>query len=434
MSEDRRLVVLLVEDEPDLLELAERYLGDEGMVVATARDGEQALAVAPRLKPDVVVTDLMMPGLDGFGFMRAYNRLDPKHAPVVAVSAMRGYLAEARTLGAAAVLSKPYDLEKMAEAIRDVAHGTAVPPPVESPENDDAEAHRLGTIVGLALDQPQHGGDFDGFVREVARHFDVPIALLSVITADEQIWNAACGLPPDLDEKRAGARDESFCTHAVVAKAALVVQDAAENPLFRSNRLVRERGVRFYAGVPLMTREGEAIGTLCIIDLSPHRVSHFDLEVLGMFARRVMALLELRELKAHPNVPECAFEHLHVIDRETGVFGKAAFMSLAVIETFRAIEQRRSASCALIAFPARRLGQVLTALKARPEPAVIGRFGTARLAWLVHGMSAEECKKVAHEVAGEHSFVEVAALDRCASAVAWWLRRLESMLGDAGLE
>jgi GAF domain-containing protein len=62
----------------------------------------------------------------------------------------------------------------------------------------------------------------------------------------------------------------------VAARAALVVQDTLDNPFFRDNILVRAKGLRFYAGVPLISRHGEALGTLCVLDQHARTFTHKD--------------------------------------------------------------------------------------------------------------------------------------------------------------
>ncbi len=74
-----------------------------------------------------------------------------------------------------------------------------------------------------------------------------------------------------------------------------VVPDAAADSRFATNPLVTdERGVRFYAGAPLLTPEGFAVGTLCVLDRQPRELRPAQIESLRALARQVMAQLELR--------------------------------------------------------------------------------------------------------------------------------------------
>ena len=78
----------------------------------------------------------------------------------------------------------------------------------------------------------------------------------------------------------------------------MVVNDASADQRFENNPLVvGDPNIRFYAGAPLVTNGGEAIGTLCIIDTKPREISASDMETLQFMARQVMALLERRALE-----------------------------------------------------------------------------------------------------------------------------------------
>src|SRR5687768_2069063 len=124
---DKRPLVLVIDDDTALLDLARMSLESHGFSVATATDGQDALSLLEVVHPDAIVCDLMMPVLDGFGFLRAYRHPGNGSAPVVAVSAFTSYLAEAGMQGAAAGLVKPYDMAELADLLRDLVSGRAHP-------------------------------------------------------------------------------------------------------------------------------------------------------------------------------------------------------------------------------------------------------------------------------------------------------------------
>ncbi|HVI00362.1 MAG TPA: response regulator, partial [Enhygromyxa sp.] len=307
--------MLLVDDEESYLEIARMLLqAEDDLAVVTARDGRCALHLLDVLEPDVILTDMMMPVLDGFAFLREYKQR-PNAAPVIAASALVAYLAHARELGADAVLPKPFDAVTLIRTVREVL-ARREPEVSTGVIAIDDETRRLQAILDLQLDRPAPEPGLQKFVEQVAAHFEVPIALFSVVTADSQFWTAGCGIPENLSEARGTSRVDSFCTHSVAARAALVVQDTLENPFFRHNILVEQRGLRFYAGVPLFGRHGEALGTLCVLDGKPHTFTHCDLELLTVFGRRVISVIEWREHVASPGIPVGTFRHLNYIDRE----------------------------------------------------------------------------------------------------------------------
>ncbi|WP_437752431.1 response regulator [Sorangium sp. So ce1389] len=435
MSQNTRqdTLILVIEDDPDILQVVQDMLEEEHFLVVTARDGGKALRMLQIFQPDLILTDMMMPEVDGFAFLRAYLERPGLRAPVIAMSSLQAYLQEASKLGAAATLEKPLSFEGLMETIRALSAGRsvqaeAIPRSLASLD----EARRLQTILDLRLEEPAPEPALSAFTDKVARHFGVPISLVSVVTQDRQFWTAGCGLPEDLGTGT--PRQDSFCTHAVSARAALVVQDAVENPFFRDNVLVKTRGLRFYAGVPLIARHGEAVGTLCLLDFKPRRFSYFDLELLTLFSHSVLSSLEWREKRLHPEIPDSAFLYLQHMDQDLDIFGKAVFSELAVVEGSRAAEYRQPVACVALAVPARRLPEVVGRLKARPEVGILGRLGHARLGWLVPGLSVDQARAAALEAANSpHAFAEAVQLERYAGAIRTGLFQLELALGDAGL-
>jgi len=118
MPEEERLRVLLVEDDRDLADITQAALEMEGLEVSVAYDGQQALAAAERLHPDVVITDLIMPVLDGLGLIQKLQAAPEPRSPVIAVSAVGSRLRAARDLGAVEALVKPVHPKELAASAR----------------------------------------------------------------------------------------------------------------------------------------------------------------------------------------------------------------------------------------------------------------------------------------------------------------------------
>ena len=124
--------LLVVDDEPNIRELLSASLRYAGFEVATASDGQQALALAGTFRPDLLVLDVMMPGLDGFGVVRRL-RQNGRHTPVLFLTARDA--AEDKvsglTLGGDDYVTKPFSLEEVVARIRAVLRrtsgGTATP-------------------------------------------------------------------------------------------------------------------------------------------------------------------------------------------------------------------------------------------------------------------------------------------------------------------
>jgi GAF domain-containing protein len=128
----------------------------------------------------------------------------------------------------------------------------------------------------LILDTPPEER-FDKVVQFAAQEFDVPIALISLIDENRQWFKARVGL--DVCET---SRDISFCGHAILQPDIFVIPDARADQRFADNPIVTgEPYVIFYAGAPLPTRSGFAIGTLCLIDHKPRNLDATELEILS---------------------------------------------------------------------------------------------------------------------------------------------------------
>ncbi len=158
------------------------------------------------------------------------------------------------------------------------------------------EAARLEAVHRYQiLDTPQDGA-FDRITALAARLFSVPIAIVSVVDQDRIWFKSHHGL--DVDEVD---REPGLCASAILQNEPWIIEDARLDPRAMSNPLVAgELGLQFYAGIPLHTRDGYNLGTLCIIDRHPRTLSHPDLTTLEDLAAIVMHDLEQRMLSRQP--------------------------------------------------------------------------------------------------------------------------------------
>ncbi|MCA9516645.1 MAG: GAF domain-containing protein [Myxococcales bacterium] len=160
------------------------------------------------------------------------------------------------------------------------------PPPLAPDEPARLDALRAYHV----LDTPPEAA-FDDLVSLTAAICDVPIALVSLIDRDRQWFKARVGLAAAQTR-----RDEAFCAYAILAPDdVLIVPDALSDPRFADNPLVTgEPHIRFYAGAPLRSPEGHALGTLCVIDRVPRSLDARQRQALEALSRQVVAALEQR--------------------------------------------------------------------------------------------------------------------------------------------
>ena len=112
--------VLVVEDDESIRQFIELALVDDGYEVALAEDGAKALALAPRFRPDVVLLDLRMPGIDGWRFADRYRDGPGPHAPILVLTAARDAATSAAEIRADAYLAKPFELADLLRLLRDL--------------------------------------------------------------------------------------------------------------------------------------------------------------------------------------------------------------------------------------------------------------------------------------------------------------------------
>lgn len=153
------------------------------------------------------------------------------------------------------------------------------------------EDQRIAALHDYCILDTASDERFDRITALAADLFDVPIALVSLVDSERQWFKSSHGLP-----MRETPRDIAFCAHAILDDRAFIVEDALDHPLFRNNPLVRNAPhVRFYAGIPLIGRDGHCLGSFCVIDRQPRRMSTEDILRLGKLAAIAVDELELHK-------------------------------------------------------------------------------------------------------------------------------------------
>jgi PAS domain S-box-containing protein len=143
------------------------------------------------------------------------------------------------------------------------------------------------------LDTPPEPG-LDALTRLASQVCGTPMAMLTLVDGERQWFKSRVGI-----ELESTPREASFCAHAIEQPGLFVVADTHEDPRFAGTaHVVSFPHIRFYAGAPLRTPEGHALGTLCVVDRVPRRLSDDQREALRTLAGQAMAQIELRRLAA----------------------------------------------------------------------------------------------------------------------------------------
>jgi len=157
--------------------------------------------------------------------------------------------------------------------------------PAPIPEDEE---ERLSALASLDLMNGERTPALDRLTARLTRVFEVPIALVTLVDRDRQFFKAQSGLPEDVGQARQTARDVSVCGHVIAGNEALVIEDLARDRRFANNPLLKERGLRFYAGIPLRAANGQPIGSLCLLDTKPRRFSEREQRLLQEYAEEAM--------------------------------------------------------------------------------------------------------------------------------------------------
>jgi hypothetical protein len=222
-------------------------------------------------------------------------QLVEREAGVQGISAAQ-FVRDAALLRAAALMGARGDVDAI-RSLEDVARGglRAAPAP---PEPELAELDRLATLDRTGLMDGAGDPVLDGIASAARRVLRAPVALVSLVDQERQVFACALGLPEPWATRRQTPLSHSFCRHAVVRRAPLVVEDARTHPDLRDNGAVADLGVVAYLGIPLTTRTGVVLGTLCVIDHVPRAWDREQIALLADLAAAATAHIE-RRIDAH---------------------------------------------------------------------------------------------------------------------------------------
>jgi PAS domain S-box-containing protein len=152
------------------------------------------------------------------------------------------------------------------------------------------ETARLEALERYGILDTDPEPEYDDLTRLAAGICDAPMARITFLDRDREWHKSRVGVA-----ETEGPRESSFCGHAIALRDVLVVPDAGSDERFADNpKVAGEGGIRFYAGAPLVTGDGQAVGTVCVMDRRPRGLTAEQLEGLRAISRQVVQQLELR--------------------------------------------------------------------------------------------------------------------------------------------
>lgn len=284
-------VVIADTDARNARRMAEA-LQQRGFDVLTTSDASHALAVAREHRPEVVVIAGQLAGGSGVvALKRIRSNVYTTNIPVLMLVKTDREAREALRLGAQECLDPEPDGDKLHAAVQKhlLEELDFTSPPAEvlkAPERMEALRE-----TGL-LDSPRED-TFDRLTRLTQRLVGAPTALVSLVDGERQFFKSQAGLGEPFASARQTDLSHSFCQWVVAARDKLVVEDSRAHPALKSNLAVKYMNVQAYAGVPILSKGGEAIGSFCAIDTTARKWTEEELETLGDLAQVTEAYAHL---------------------------------------------------------------------------------------------------------------------------------------------
>ena len=154
------------------------------------------------------------------------------------------------------------------------------------------EKERLQSLYELEVLDTDADADYDRIAKVAAHICEAPIALISLIDRNRLWFKSKVGWNDN------EAPREFFCSYAIKGDTIMEVPDTLLDPRFKDHSLVTEYpNIRFYAGAPLISTDGNKLGTLCVMGREPKMLSEEQLECLDTMARQIVVQMELKKQK-----------------------------------------------------------------------------------------------------------------------------------------
>ena len=158
---------------------------------------------------------------------------------------------------------------------------------------DSHAAHRRGEMLRrLGLMSPEPEADFDELVSLAAAICEKPLGAMTLLDETTQLMRARVGFTGS----RTMSVKDSICRYTIRGSSLMMVEDVGNDPRFRGNKVLEEDAkIRFYAGMPLVSQSGHALGALCVMDVEPSTLSKAQQGALSILGRQISSQIQLRE-------------------------------------------------------------------------------------------------------------------------------------------
>ena len=197
-----------------------------------------------------------------------------------------------------------------------------------SPQPGVLDPVRLAALHRVALLDTPAEPAFDRLTRLATRILGAPVSLVTLVDEDRQFFKSCVGLPEPWGSRRETPLTHSFCQYTIASRTPLVIDDARQHPLLRQNLAIPDLNVVAYAGMPLVTSEGEVLGSFCVIDSRPRVWTEDEIDTVRELAASVVTEIELRAQVVERERAEQALQRLNE-DLETRIGERTAALAAA---------------------------------------------------------------------------------------------------------
>ena len=163
----------------------------------------------------------------------------------------------------------------------------------------NSEIERAADVASLGVMRVDQTSIYLDYVSLAAELTDCPMSFINLLDQSSQWSLCGLGLPQQIfDQFREIPRDQSICQYAILSKEPTIINDLENDVIFSEHPIViEEPHIRFYAGFPLVSKKGNVLGTLCLMDLEPRTIDKALIPAIQKLARRVVFQLEFAREK-----------------------------------------------------------------------------------------------------------------------------------------
>jgi CheY-like chemotaxis protein len=280
-------VILCVDPDEDARETTRAALADAGFGARACGSAAEAVSALDEGPVDCLVTEYDLGEATGLELVERVRERSPDTACVLFTDTPLDDVDTAAFGGVIAEYLRKDVPDAREELVGVVEHSLSFLSQTSYPLPDD-EGARLAALERYTTEPAALSGALDRLTELAAALFGVDQSFVGLVDAHHERFVSCHGVELDV-----APREDTVCTYAILDEDVTVVEDTREDPRFGDNDAIEAAGVRFYAGAPVVTDDGQAIGSFCLMDDEPRSFDAEEARLLAMFAEEAMDQLDL---------------------------------------------------------------------------------------------------------------------------------------------